>query len=65
MTPTMLPRVILRNGKQYFLDVRLSQLRNVMNPHDFIDCNGDEVSTLQILIAVTGRNAAGAHDLSD
>lgn len=60
----MLSRVILRNGKQYFLDVRLSQLRNVMNPHDYIDCSRDEITALQVLMAVTNCNQAGAYDLS-
>ena len=33
----MLPRVTLSNGKTYFIDDRLRQLRNINNPHDFID----------------------------
>lgn len=43
----MLPIVTLSNGKTYFIDDRLRQLRNVINPHDFIDkyetkiCLGD------------------------
>lgn len=45
--PRMLPIVTLSNGKTYFIDDRLRQLRNVINPHDFIDkyetkiCLGD------------------------
>ena len=35
--PRRLPTVKLANGKTYFLDKRLGQLRNVENPHDFID----------------------------
>ena len=35
--PRMLPIVTLSNGKTYFIDDRLRQLRNVKNPHDFID----------------------------
>jgi len=35
--PRMLPRVTFDNGKTYFIDERLKQLRNVENPHDFID----------------------------
>ena len=33
----MLPMVTLSNGKTYFIDDRLKQLRNINNPHDFID----------------------------
>ena len=33
----MLPRVTLSNGKTYFIDERLRQLRNIENPHDYID----------------------------
>ena len=33
----MLPTVTLDNGKTYFIDERLKQLRNVKNPHDYID----------------------------
>ncbi len=32
----MLP-IVLYRGKKYFLDERLRQVRNVLNPHDFID----------------------------
>lgn len=35
--PRMLPTVTLDNGKTYFVDERLRQLRNVLNPHDYID----------------------------
>ena len=35
--PRMLPRVTLSNGKTYFIDARLNQLRNIKNPHDYID----------------------------
>jgi len=31
------------NGKTYYLDDKLNQLRNVKNPHDFIDLNDFEV----------------------
>ena len=33
----MLPRVTLSNGKTYFIDERLNQLRNIKNPSDYID----------------------------
>lgn len=35
--PRMLPRVTLSNGKTYFIDERLNQLRNINNCHDYID----------------------------
>jgi len=38
----MLP-VLRHEGKLWFLDERLKQLRNVRNPHDYIDLNDFEV----------------------
>jgi len=35
--PRMLPMVKLSNRKTYFIDDRLRQLRNIHNPHDYID----------------------------
>ena len=35
--PRRLPAVTLGNGRTYFVDERLRQLRNVINPHDFIN----------------------------
>jgi len=35
--PRKLPVVKMKNGKTYFIDERLRQLRNVDNPSDFID----------------------------
>jgi len=35
--PRMLPKVTLSNGKTYFIDERLNQLRNIKNPFDYID----------------------------
>ena len=32
-----LPMITLGNGKTYFIDERLKQLRNIKNPHDYID----------------------------
>ena len=34
--PGQLPAVTLKNGKTYFFDKKLRQLRHVHNPHDFI-----------------------------
>ena len=36
-SPRRLPVITLKNGKSYFVDKRLRQLRNVHNPHDYID----------------------------
>jgi hypothetical protein len=36
MKPRKLP-TILYQGKKYFVDGRLKQMRNVTNPHDFIN----------------------------
>ena len=35
--PRRLPTVTLDNGNTYFIDERLKQLRNIKNPHDYID----------------------------
>ena len=35
--PRMLPMVTLSNGKTYFIDDRLRQLRNTKSPHDYIN----------------------------
>jgi len=35
--PRKLPVVRMKDGKAYFIDERLRQLRNVQNPNDFID----------------------------
>jgi len=37
VSPRRLPIVTLKDGKQYFFDKRLRQLRNIKNPHDYID----------------------------
>jgi len=34
---------VRNKDKTYYLDERLKQLRNVKNPHDFIDLNDFEV----------------------
>jgi hypothetical protein len=41
MIPRELPVVNL-GGEAYFLDIRLSQLRKVSGPHDFIDLSASE-----------------------
>jgi len=41
MTTRQLP-LVERNGKKYFLDERLRELRNVDNPHDYINYWGEK-----------------------
>jgi len=36
-SPRRLPTVTLKNGKTYFVDNRLRELRNVDNPNDSLD----------------------------
>ena len=38
--PRRLPVVTLENGKSYFVDNRLQQLRHIHNPHDYVDYEG-------------------------
>lgn len=38
---------IKRGNKRYYFDARLDQLRNVDNPHDFIDLSPEETMQLQ------------------
>lgn len=40
--PKMLP-IVEEEGEQFFFDERLRQLRNVNNPHDFINLNDFEM----------------------
>ena len=35
--PRRLPKIVLDNGRTYFTDERLRQLRNIENPLDYID----------------------------
>jgi len=35
--PIRLPVITLKNGKSYFVDNRLRELRHIHNPHDWID----------------------------
>ncbi|MGV8081002.1 MAG: hypothetical protein AB2L22_13210 [Syntrophales bacterium] len=41
--PRMLPMVTLSDGKTYFFDERLGQLRNIWDPGDSIDMDKDKV----------------------
>ena len=38
-TPRRLRAITLENGKTYFVDDRLRELRNIHNPHDRLDCS--------------------------
>ena len=42
-----LKKVTLSNGRTYYIDFRLEQLRDVENPHDFISFEDFEVNTMQ------------------
>lgn len=46
----MLP-VVNYEERQWFFDERLRQLRNIRNPHDFIDLNAFEVQYFRDRIA--------------
>ena len=35
-TPRRLPSITMDDGKTYFIDERLRELRNIASPHDFI-----------------------------
>ena len=39
----MLP-IVKENDTEYFFDKRLRQLRNIKNPHDYVDLNEFEVA---------------------
>jgi len=36
--------IVKENDTEYFFDERLRQLRNIKNPHDYIDLNEFEVA---------------------
>lgn len=42
-----LKKVTLSNGRTYYIDFRLEQLRDVENPHDFISFEDFEVNAMQ------------------
>ena len=42
--------IILQDNMFYFFDVRLKQLRNCYNPHDFMDLNEFEVAHYQEIV---------------
>jgi hypothetical protein len=39
-------KIVKLGNKKYFLDVRLKELRNILNPHDFIQLTGVEIYLL-------------------
>lgn len=43
-----LEKILIKN-KTYYLDTRLKQLRNIRNPHDFVNLNSFEVLLLNNL----------------
>lgn len=46
----MLP-VVNYKGKKWFFDKRLKQIRNIKNPHDFMDLNDFEMKYFEDRIA--------------
>lgn len=61
---SVLLRIVLPNRKTYFFDLRLGQLRNVSNPHDFIDLTDDETVLLCKVLLTTEPSQEGIYDLS-
>lgn len=54
-----LPKIeVIRTGKQYYLDWRLTQIRNVDNPHDYESFNSewDMTDVLDLLFATNQIN---------
>lgn len=47
-----LKKVKLTDGKIYFVDWRLRQLRNVENPHDFIDFRDEDEMAAQLAVDI-------------
>jgi len=60
----MLLRIVLANRKMYFFDLQLKQLRNVSNPHDFIDLTENEAVLLCKVLLITEPSQEGIYDLS-
>jgi hypothetical protein len=56
--PIRLPVIILIDGKRYFIDRRLKQLRNIFNPHDYIDFKDE--SELERFIRYIPHSRAGS-----
>jgi hypothetical protein len=48
----ILPIIKGENGKTYFVDERLKQLRNVQNPHDFIDFKEGEFQVFMTIATI-------------
>jgi hypothetical protein len=65
-TASSLP-VVLYEGKKWFLDSRLRQIRNIRNPHDYQDLNDFELeyvrglaeAAVRIVWKDEGRNSEG------
>lgn len=48
----ILPIIKAQDGKTYFVDERLKQLRNVQNPHDFIDFKEGEFQVFMTIATI-------------
>ncbi len=63
-SPRQLP-IVEYEGKRWFLDERLRQLRNIDNPHDYRDLDKDELFVfkhLSILKRIIAAGAGGEND---
>ena len=49
--PYQLP-IVVYEGKRWFLDIRLSQIRNIHNPHDYLDLDKDEILDFQYAVLI-------------
>ena len=54
-SPYRLP-IVVYEGKHWFLDIRLSQIRNVHNPHEFRDLDKDEMLAFQYAVLIEQLN---------
>jgi len=43
--------IVFVNGKRYYFDMKLKQIRNVDNPHDFIDLTDWDIVHLLLKIS--------------
>jgi hypothetical protein len=51
VAPRRLPEIVL-DGKRYYFDRRLDQLRNVDCPHDFVDLSADEIDAFAFRLEI-------------
>jgi hypothetical protein len=59
VNPRKLPVVNL-DGERYYFDVRLSQLRKVCQPHEFVDLSSDERKNFLEALLYLGHTSSEA-----